>query len=211
MPLCQTNQKTTIEWQYPGEDKQRILGADDYNLEQVNNLSANGTYKLIYQEAIIRNGHFQGWNNNAYWSGSFIYNGIESYCLYVNVYPFFCIPFDSDSIWIGNPNIPANKPRSRSYGVRIWSQGVAYDRLLAFSSGLKLIDFELQGTQSPKYCRLNITKNGELVYRRRNSVCPTVTYFCGETCPPGTCQCDCGTEVCCYDTATGKAVKSFKK
>ncbi|NJL52277.1 MAG: hypothetical protein HC930_08740 [Hydrococcus sp. SU_1_0] len=40
---------------------------------------------------------------------------------------------------------------------------------------------------------------------------PQYSVTCGEGCPPGTCQVDCDTVFCCYDTATGKAVSSFNK
>lgn len=56
-----------------------------------------------------------------------------------------------------------------------------------------------------------ILKGGTVVYQRSKTDKPVVTFKCGEECPPGTCECESGGVVCCYDTTTGRAVKSFAK
>lgn len=63
----------------------------------------------------------------------------------------------------------------------------------------------------PTSCSFKVLKNSGVVYQKTKPTAPVVTYSCGEQCPPGTCECDCGNMVCCYDTTTGRAVKSFAK
>ncbi|NJO98677.1 MAG: hypothetical protein HC764_23965 [Pleurocapsa sp. CRU_1_2] len=60
-------------------------------------------------------------------------------------------------------------------------------------------------------CKFTVTKNGQTVRTETQLVCPIVTHTCGEQCPPGSCQCDCGTKVCCHHPTTGAVVKSFNK
>lgn len=60
-------------------------------------------------------------------------------------------------------------------------------------------------------CKFTITDTRGKVYERTEPTCPTVSVVCGNTCPPQTvCECDCGTEVCCYD-ATGTPIYSYPK
>jgi hypothetical protein len=162
-----------IRWRYGSEPWQEIIGADDYSLVVSNDLTRNGSYRLIYQQAIILNGSFQGWGGISYFNISGTYNGIQNFCLFewsVGA----CLPGNADSIWIGNPNIPANKPRSRSYGVRIWSQGVAYNIFIGTSFGLKLVDLEYRNLSLPQLCKFTVTKKGVTVYQETRSTCPTV-------------------------------------
>ena len=46
MSLCSNGQSPIIEWQYPGEDKQRILGADNYQL-----VKEQGKCQTVYHVA----------------------------------------------------------------------------------------------------------------------------------------------------------------
>jgi hypothetical protein len=53
------------------------------------------------------------------------------------------------------------------------------------------------------YCKCNftVTDISGLIYSLARSTCPQVEVNC-DSCPPQTvCECDCGTEVCCYDAA----------
>jgi hypothetical protein len=214
MALCPAGQKTTIEWQYAGETKQRIEGADDYSVKVSNVLTGQDRYKLVYQEAIVRNGQFQGWDTETRWIQVYVYNGIEDYCLYLSQYPSgFCEPDNEFLVTRSiNPTFSLSLPRNLNFGIRIWSQGQRYDRPISIASGIRFVRMERENLfyQTTK-CDFKATKNGVVVYQRTAPTCPTVTYFCGEKCPPGTCECTCGTKVCCYDPATGIAVKSFDK
>ena len=60
-------------------------------------------------------------------------------------------------------------------------------------------------------CTFAVTDTGGTIFEKTAEVCPTVDVRCGEQCPPGTCECDRGSLVCCYDPRTGRVVKSFKR
>lgn len=60
-------------------------------------------------------------------------------------------------------------------------------------------------------CKFTITDTRGKVFEKSASTCPEVQVTCGDTCPPQTvCECDCGTEVCCYDS-TGTPIYSYPK
>ncbi len=62
----------------------------------------------------------------------------------------------------------------------------------------------------PSECALEFYQNSNLVYQRKEAICPTV-WEEEEKCPPGTCEVECGAHICCYDPTTGIAVTSISK
>jgi hypothetical protein len=117
--------------------------------------------------------------------------------------------------WLGTynytPGYMLQVPNGGEYPVVYNSETNMFVGALPSGAGWGYFNFVPTADVSPTSYLLTIYRNGVEVYLRTNTKTPVVTYFCGEKCPPGTCQCDCGTEVCCYDTTTGRAVKSFKK
>jgi hypothetical protein len=210
MSLCPAGQKTTIEWQYTGEEKQRIEGADSYTTELLQNIALNTSYQLVYRQPIISGGQLQGWNSNESTTSLGTFNGISNWRMrfvlnggaVVLTNPF-CTFFNGD---------PGISNRQCQIYCDITSQGITTNKLIGSSFGSWGLRVQPSNAAlRSQSCYFKVFKNGAVVYQRSESTCPTVTYFCGDQCPEGTCQCDCGTEICCYDTTTGKAVKSFKK
>lgn len=64
-------------------------------------------------------------------------------------------------------------------------------------------------TSENKY-KFEVTDATRTIYSRIANTCPIVNIKCGESCPLGTCECDCGTVICCYND-NGISVKSFAK
>lgn len=58
--------------------------------------------------------------------------------------------------------------------------------------------------------KFTVTDATQTIYSRSANVCPIVDIKCGESCPPGTCECDCRNVICCYNN-NGILVKSFAK
>jgi hypothetical protein len=216
MALCPIGQKPTIEWQYSSEEKQQIIGADNYAVEQ-----EKGKCPVLYHAyGTYGSKNASNCNQLAYWKNAeeLIGTNVISYKPQI-VSNHWMIP-------LSNGNYarirPLNKALydSRSYGYS--SASIVYGapsiecvNSTSYNGGfsVSLVSVIRQDGLPDNCgdCVFKVTKNGTVVYQKSTPVCPTVTVICGDQCPPGTCQCDCGNYVCCYDTATGKAVKSFRK
>ncbi|MGL5804024.1 MAG: hypothetical protein ACRC11_01050 [Xenococcaceae cyanobacterium] len=73
------------------------------------------------------------------------------------------------------------------------------------------INWTFSGNYVLASCKFTITDTRGLVYQSFNPTCPIVEVVCGNTCPPETvCECDCGTEICCYGP-DGKPIFSYPK
>lgn len=58
-------------------------------------------------------------------------------------------------------------------------------------------------------CKFTVTDQTGLIYTRTSSNCPQVRIECGKKCPPNTCECRRGRDVCCFNSQ-GYVVASFK-
>lgn len=271
MPLCSAGIKPTIEWQYTGEQKNRIIEADDYSLTPV--YSQYTRYRWEYNISYMKTS-YGGFNRTdktracggvpgVHRSCSSIArrswdSGIDATRKFATVYapiymyrvtdhevaPLPCDPTQDfacsyPSGWrviellCHGGSVPSGAPvwvkifdgKSYTSGSGAMLQDtiegefpIYYDSTLdrysfdpASNPDWSYFRFTNFDNRRPNQCLFKVTKDSNVVYQKTNSSCPMVTYFCGEKCPEGTCQCDCGTEVCCYDTTTGRAVKSFKK
>lgn len=217
MTLCSNGQKPTIEWQYTGEDKQRIIGADNYTVG-IQPAQCPVAYNIVtrfqpginkpWREYIARSQDFRPPFTNF----NFIVDRGNAQP-FAQGFPGLSVFRASSTAGFSWNNLFKFTCTNR-FGQRINTSVLAGDGgYLNDTQTMEFIRFE-RADGLPDNCGdcvFTVTKNNQVVYTRTKSPCPTVTHFCGEQCPPGTCQCDCGTEVCCYDTKTGKAVKSFRK
>jgi hypothetical protein len=210
MPLCPVGQKTTIEWQYPGETKQRIEGADDYSTTLTEAGFQGGQCPAQYKIYL--------WYDRYWTYGQLIQSNvlITSSTVYGSI----------NAIYLQH-TVQDNRPDLTGvYFVVECKNADGTPRLLRnliLGSGLKGVTKEIIvsrvdgvadscGNPPPKPpCIFKVTKNGTVVYQKNTLTCPTVTHFCGEKCPPGTCECTCGNRVCCHDPVTGAVIKSFIK
>jgi hypothetical protein len=276
MPLC-PNGNTTIEWQYPGEAKNRIVGADDYFIRG----SHSQPTKYIWQYDIsVAHSAFgrvdlndpkRGCGGNTRY-----HNTCSTYprrthvgsdgtrkatACYAPIYAYRVTNFASST----NPCNPLSTSTPSSLickivagykKIQIFCHGInnTYsptaawfdawydnDQFLPEAGTVLQVPYATQqsviydssintyvGNLDPGYdwqyfkfvptsnspsnqCVFEVLKNNQVIYSQTKLVCPTVTYFCGEQCPPGTCECVNGSTVCCYDTSTGKVVKSFAR
>jgi hypothetical protein len=276
MALCPPGIKTTVEWQYPGEAKQRIEGADDYSTTPVHSSPAKYEWKYDMGLAIFAASSYtpqysyQGCNNTRdpirrcvddYITSNRIdtrrnYSGFHApiYSYRVSDYAESnerCIPNGSQPLsipcglakgyrkveilchgdsfnysptpvwllaWDATENLTGNAlggmlqiPNGGTYSVVYEPSTNRYVGVIPGSYGWGYFYFNPLTNALPTGYLFKILKDGTVVYQRSKSDKPVVTHFCGEECPPGTCQCESGDVVCCYDTTTGRAVKSFRK
>jgi hypothetical protein len=272
MPLCPAGQKTTIEWQYEGETKQRIEGADEYSITPNHNSRVSTTwqydmgYSILSHGLVIPSSPSQGCNNSLanlsrcsrqvenpqlLFPSSRIQSGfyapIYKYRLSdfaqadypcssagLSYLPLLCTkpqgyrkveilayktPTSSTPEWITGwlgtrnyiPGYMLQVPSGGEYPVVYNAASNMYVGVLPSGAGWGYFNFVPTSNIAPNGMSFQVWKNGVVIYQRTDTKTPVVTYFCGEKCPPGTCECTCGTKVCCYDPATGIAVKSFNK
>lgn len=205
MGLCTNGKQPIIEWQYLGEEKQRILGADNYtiNLQQGLCLTEYVIQYLVYGQS----GSFTRYSNDDLYFGGIIVNG--------PIYDYgIATPTITNSLTIKDHYYPSSTSLGHALIVHRNAELTRYDQYYLTSAyGVKLLPPVRYDGQPDNCggCVLTVTKNNTVVYKKSTPQCPTVSVICGDQCPPGTCQCDCGSMVCCYDTTTGKAIKSFRK
>jgi hypothetical protein len=233
MSLCSNGQKATIKWQYPGEELVQILGADGYSVGYEQG-QCNTSY-IVKGKSAVNGLTYCGasWQTDPTPVNSWTINtsgrvkglkritGINSTTQPQPKYNTTSFGTCGSAIpgattrawysyldWEGQTNITQG---GLIYFNEVWVSN--FDSQVVGKEVVK-IDSIKRSDGLPDQCGncvLKILKNNLVVHARAEPMCPTVTYTCGDQCPPGTCQCDCGSEVCCYDTATGKAVKSFRK
>jgi hypothetical protein len=201
MPLC-PNGNAIIEWQYSGEEKQQILGADDYSIQQ-----AKGQCPIKYTVS---------WITNVF--------GSNTQC---NSYT--AVSFGAYSVWGPVSGVIFKNPRGNcgAYGeMYLLCHGISSQPRKVNQTEFLIASFTTLGRFRnvinyqvvPENNQLDncaflfqITKNGQVVYSKISPQSPSVTHHCDEQCPPGTCECTNGSTVCCYDANTGIAVKSFTR
>jgi hypothetical protein len=211
MPLCPAGQKTTIEWQYEGEAKQRIEGADDYSIKKTDAGFQGGQCSGAQYKIYLWYDYYQS-------SGRLLQADvlIPPTIVYGAVRAVYLQYTQQDN----RPDLTGVyfvvECKNANGTPRLIRNLIAGNGLYAVTKNI-IVSRNDNGTDNcgnpPPIppCNFKVTKGGVVVYQRTAPTCPTVTYFCGEKCPPGTCECTCGTRVCCYDPATGIAVKSFNK
>jgi hypothetical protein len=239
MSLCPNN-NLIIEWQYPGKEKNKLIGADDYSVvkpwkyDTTNDFNYTFTAKARCSTSSPPPGVAPSLPRNfvagqeivvfttGTWSGPILgfekfvngtnVNGMLSYTNRSggNATSGFCAPRTIEVI------LSTTSP-SGGGSVRLKSVSGSFNEPVVYGD---IYDVQFIPTTTPprtcivavnNQCTFTVTKNGQVVYQKTDSVCPVVNYFCGEECPPGTCECTNGSTVCCYDTSTGKVVKSFTR
>jgi hypothetical protein len=276
MPLC-PNGSATIEWQYPGEAKNRIIGADEYLIRGVHPQPTKYIWQYDISQAhssfgsVDLNDPKRGCGGvNRYHTTCSIYSrrthvGFDgsrraSAC-YAPIYAYRVVDLAA-STFPCNPVSTATpsqlvcaivsgykKIQILCHGINnTYSPNAAWftawwdnDQFAPQAGTVLKVPYETQqlvvydpsintyvGNLDPGYdwqyfkfvpttnspssqVAFEIFKNNQVVYSRTSPTSPIVTHFCGEQCPPGTCECENGSIVCCYDTSTGKAVKSFRR
>jgi hypothetical protein len=174
-----------VRWRYGTEPWQEISGADDYSSQSSYNLSANTSYKLVHQEAIVRNGLFQGWSGEVVPFSSRQFNGIQDWYVtfdktlrqngvtvqkYKTGYP----PNDSFDYYEDGTFPPAGY---RSIVSTIWVLSEGTWRAINFGSSIGMwfkrwqpANLSLATTQ----CQFKVFKKGQVVHSETRATCPQV-------------------------------------
>jgi hypothetical protein len=208
MPLCPNGQKAIITWQYPGEDKQQILGADDYTLSQ-----EKGKCNTLYLIGGVaaKNGvdycETPNLNNNWGFSVQGPIHGIQA--KYIRTDDRYNCPDYKRIVgkaknYLAYVSYGSNLADER-YSIIYFYEPHTFDTVVR-------VNYLVRADGLPDNCGgcvFKVTKNGQVVYSKTAPQCPIVTHTCGEQCPAGSCECTCDTEVCCYHPTTGKVIKSF--
>jgi hypothetical protein len=220
MPLCPNGQKAIITWQYPGEDKQQILGADDYTVKSEEG-KCPVPYKFKFRYKLSSGANWRYGETNATnlyppFENMFIRSDDQTFGEDPKGFPTLTVRFANYYTYggVGRYLVYFELIHSLANGTRVTSRPISFEattRDLEHTTEFLGMERRDGLPDNCGECVFRITKNGQAVYQKSNLACPVVTHTCGEQCPPGSCECDCGTEVCCYDTVTGKAVKSFRK
>jgi hypothetical protein len=220
MPLCSNGQETTIEWQYLNEEKQRILEADDYSVEQ-----ELGKCPVLYHAFgtfVSKNGSAGGCNKAAWWRTQTSLNGnaVNNWQPIISSTNRWIIELNNGDfaqpISISEVLYNSNYLVNYSFGgiryrpsnlscTSVTNPGDGYNLVLT-----KLIRLDGQPDNCGG-CIFKIFKSNTVIYEKIKPTCPIVNHFCGAQCPSGTCECTNGSTVCCYDPNTGIAVKSFTR
>lgn len=213
MGLCANGKQPIIEWQYAGEEKQRIIKADNYAIEQE---IGKCPVEYLVQIKMARNriNYCQTPQLINDWSRKVIgpVNGLGA--KYVRTEDRYSCP--NYSAYVGKVNLYLSYlsagQNSKNTSEQIY-EVIQFYEPHTVNDVAKIVSITRTDGQPDNCgnCIFTITKNGSIVYQKTTPQCPTVNVVCDEQCPPGTCQCDCGSMVCCYDTTTGKAVKNFRK
>ena len=223
MSLCPVGKKPVIKWQYSGEEENRIIGADDYSITEQKNYCPGIRYKLNYSRAIILNGTLSGWTNFS----TELPSSVQGKAPYTNIRltaqgiepPYDVQYYYGTPIFhwaFQNQGLKPNGSRSRTYQIILNSTNQQNQIILNSStSGVRIDSIEPVDSQAicPSSKVFNVIKDNKIVYSKINAIAPTVSHYCQDDneCPPGTCECTNGSTVCCYDTKTGKVVKSFTR
>ena len=224
MSLCLNGTKLIVEWQYPGEEKNRIIKADNYSVIRTESQCAvtyNLKYQTINQQGIL--------DTNKTYSTSGVMGPIYAWGLTRTFQNQVALGLKQDYCGINsNPECGATRPYQKWFYHRGGKQDINKNPLptgtvngYTFSNlgsgwGFKLFDLARSDGQPDNcgdYIFKILNKEGQVVYQRTDFVSPAISHYCqnDESCPFGTCECTNGSTVCCYDTKTGKVVKSFTR
>lgn len=181
--------RKVIQWQYFGSSPQRMIGVDSYSITR-----KPGQCPILYQIKF-----FVSYSNGLQrFEYTYQYGKIGDWIIDLHG------KFKILKLQHGTLNNPDSK---------IWTN-VSYTQHSNYE--LVYIDsIEPTDNQQLDDCGrwiFSVFREDELKYQKDFDDQPLVHNYCldGE-CPPNTCRCDCGSRVCCYDPATGKAVTSFPK
>jgi hypothetical protein len=219
-PPCPNGIQTTITWQFPGQTQKSNTQGDDYRLSA--SIAANKSREIVdivWSSAI-----------EPFQAGFTCSNLIKNQWIAPNQSGLVITNFKSissvnpDSLLIPNDYyFNGSFIRRPSYGIDFetynTSTGTQFSSRHAnvdpgstnccFVRGT-LSNFAIIPRSFPTNFRyvIEILKNGAVVASDTGNSQPMVTYQCGATCPPNTCNVVCGNTICCYG-ADGISVLNF--
>lgn len=210
------NGRKIIEWRYSHNKSTRIIGADRYTRQEMQKpLPDNG---FVYFKISIQweyNGSDPSRNYEQNTDVIDAYFGAHKTGRMYRGVPFWeDVNHDRGNLYVpfgtrtenGNNATGAYRFRStESYTATSWS----------FSSICNVPDAYQRGCENGNLpeteCEFKVYLGGQLILAQKNDECPEVEEYCENECPANTCECQCGSVVCCRDSVTGEVVKQFRK
>lgn len=190
MALCPNDIFPVINWQFDGEQQKTLIGADNYEVEQVGfgGQQAGVSYRLKYKNyGATYYTNQPGLVVSPILGLRLVVSGVIIDGYYVqdgrNIETQV---FDATNQWKGWQFNTRGRP-------------------------FEIIGFEPADGSEPEPYEYEFRgyKNGELILTDTGYGEPTVQVDCSQ-CPPNSCEVDCGNHVCCYNSQ-GKVVYSYVK
>lgn len=194
MSICPNNTKAEILWQYGEKPPNRIVGIDDYTIEQ-----KKGQCDTQY----------------AYWINYDFYSYGVRYSRRVYLFTLQGRILDIQTSF--------NKNNSRHYAFATiftssfpdgYGGGAQLNRGWDLIEDSIFVDFSRADglPDDCGECVFTVYKTAQIIHQETQPNCPTVTVDCldGYQCPPNTCEVKCGNHLCCYDQ-NGNVVKTIYK
>ena len=216
-----------IYWKYPGEEVNRYLGADSYDLQQLapkygtelgKNYTVRGKAVCIKRTPPEQYDHlpvvfYPGQVINVYLIGEWL-GGIYDWKLKVNgqnmdsdltyiaqgscnLYSCICLPRTIQAIVYSADG--GSNVRCRANGISLSAPIIGVDTLHDIQPIYHSDAYRYCRNKVPDTCTFTVTKDGQIVYSRESPDCPEV-WTEQPTCPPGTCEVKCGNHICCYNS-----------
>ncbi len=178
-----------LEYQYPGESVQVILGDGLTYTTQIippryYGGGCNKLYAVQYQDAVISNGEFVGWGQ-IYTGGFFVGNDgpLSDVRLYIGGVDYGIL----EHWWYRYSGVPPAFPNStgRPYSVYAKNKFGQDQNFLNITTaqGLKVLGFipidgsSNEGCNPPSTCTFKVFQNSTEIFSRTDLACPTVNVF----------------------------------
>ena len=190
MSLCPKDQKLVIEFRYPRETKQKIVGADDYSVVKAPPPFEGGQCEIPYWCTAEVGGKTA--------VGVKITGKVVDIICYMH----------SAGHWSRRAHTISAVNDKGEVKTNTQVNFIKSDNYEYFAT--PYYDHQDTCGDMPTDCFFSVFKNDEVVFSRVEYDCPKVEHYCvKEECPPGTCECVKGKTVCCYNIKTGIAIKEF--
>lgn len=212
-PPCPAGQKTVINWQFPGQALKTNNQGDDYHVYYgVSAIAQRAAVTIVWNANQFRSDGSGGscYNSQSILEpnqGSILFNNVRE--LPVNPLDLF-VP-EPTSYGDGQPvYVPGYTPgwqldvktyasaTNNTPTITTRYQGRTDSSCYITPGTLRNVAYIFQPSNSVNYV-VDIYKNGQIVATDSGSNLPTVTWQCGQQCPPNTCDVLCGNTICCYN------------
>ena len=225
----------TFHWQYPGEEENRILNADDYNLVEEKDCTMHPWWLTLSRINVeLTQNKCEPDTKHCKTEWKFKSNGS-----YTTFSPRKGLPAPINSentkIELYSGNFPSNYELIKTFNTvseiqeyedffgdyRLYrkivyknADGNFKEVIAGAEYGIRFDYFGVSPTYEPHCktnCRFEIYKNNKVVYDKVKDVCPEVWTHQKQNCPPNTCPVACGNCICCYSDEGVSKMQILKK
>jgi hypothetical protein len=223
-PPCASGTQTAITWQFPGQTQKSSAAGDDYRVYYgVSPSASRVSVNIVWNASLFRS---DGLSSPCYNVNSYLEPNRRS----VLINRVRELPLNPVDLFVQEPTYISNgtpvyvpgyfkgwKLDVKTYSTFTGStpnittvyQGVDDPDCYIVPGSLRNVAYIPLPSNGLKFV-IDIYKNGAVIATDSGDATPVVTYKCGVTCPPNTCEVDCGTYVCCYGS-DGISVFNYNK